>query len=94
MRIYTEVVWSWDDEKGELVRESSKSYDYDGPLTLFSEASERNSSNPAATTGANYRDGTGDSFVYPAGVVTTGPTEYPHYIRFIARRSYTSTQSR
>ena len=67
MRIYTEVVWSWDDEKGELVRESSKSYDYDGPLTLFSEASERNSSNPAATTGANYRDGTGDSFVYPAG---------------------------
>ena len=34
MRIYTEVVWSWNDERGELVRESSKSYDYDGPLTL------------------------------------------------------------
>ena len=93
MRIYTEVVWSWNDEKGELVRESSKSYDYDGPVTLFSEASERNSSNPAATTGANYRDGSADSFVYPAGVVATGPTDYPHYIRFIARRSYTSTQS-
>ena len=35
-----------------------------------------------------------DSFVYPAGWWVLGPTEYPHYIRFIARRSYTSTQSR
>ena len=34
MKIYTEIVWSWDDDKGELVQESSKSYDYDGPLTL------------------------------------------------------------
>ena len=34
MKIYTEIVWSWDDEKGELVQESSKSYDYYGPLTL------------------------------------------------------------
>jgi len=92
MRIYTEVVWSWDDEKGELVRESSKSYDYDGPLTLLSEASERNNSNPAATTGASYRDGTADIWQYPAGVGGTND-EYPHYIRFIARRSYTSTNT-
>ena len=34
MKIYTEIIWSWDDDKGELVQESSKSYDYDGPLTL------------------------------------------------------------
>ena len=34
MKIYTEIIWSWDDDKGELVQESSKSYDYHGPLTL------------------------------------------------------------
>ena len=34
MKIYTEIIWSWDDDKGELVQESSKSYDYEGPLTL------------------------------------------------------------
>ena len=34
MKIYTEIIWSWDDDKGELVQESSKFYDYDGPLTL------------------------------------------------------------
>ena len=34
MKIYTEVIYHWDDNKGELVQESSKSYDYDGPLTL------------------------------------------------------------
>jgi len=34
MKIYTEIIWSWDDDKGELVEESSKSYDYNGPLTL------------------------------------------------------------
>ena len=34
MKIYTEIIWSWDDDKGELVQESSKSYDYYGPLTL------------------------------------------------------------
>ena len=34
MKIYTEIVWSWDDDKGELIQESSKSYDYNGPLTL------------------------------------------------------------
>ena len=34
MKIYTEVIYSWDDKKGELVQESSKSYDYEGPLTL------------------------------------------------------------
>ena len=37
MKIYTEIIWSWDDDKGELVQESSKSYDYDGPLTLLHE---------------------------------------------------------
>lgn len=31
MKVYTEVVWQWDEEKGELVEESSKSYDYEGP---------------------------------------------------------------
>ena len=34
MKIYTEIIWSWDDDKGELVQESSKSYDYYVPLTL------------------------------------------------------------
>jgi len=28
MKIYTEIIWSWDDDKGELVQESSKFYDY------------------------------------------------------------------
>lgn len=32
MKVYTEVVWQWDEEKGELVEESSKSYDYEGPV--------------------------------------------------------------
>ena len=34
MKIYTEVIYSWNEEKGELVQESSKSYDYNGPLIL------------------------------------------------------------
>ena len=34
MKIYTEVIYRWDDAKGELVEESSKSFDYHGPLTL------------------------------------------------------------
>lgn len=34
MKIYTEVVFKWDDASGELVEESSKSHDYDGPLCL------------------------------------------------------------
>ena len=34
MKIYTEVIYSWDDEKGELVQESAEFYDYEGPLTL------------------------------------------------------------
>ncbi len=34
MKIYTEVIYTWDDAKGELVEESSKSFDYHGPLTL------------------------------------------------------------
>ena len=32
MKMYTEIVWSWDDERGELIRESSKSYDYARPV--------------------------------------------------------------
>ena len=31
MKIYTEVIYTWDDAKGELVEESSKSFDYHGP---------------------------------------------------------------
>ena len=81
MKIYTEIVWSWDDEKGELVRESSKSYDYEGPLTL--------AQHPTEMTGANYNTGSGDNFTYPKN---TNPG-LPHYIRFIAKRSYTSTTS-
>ena len=34
MKIYTEVVYTWDDTKEELVKESSKSFDYHGPLAL------------------------------------------------------------
>jgi len=33
MKIYTEIVYSWDEEKSELVEESSKSYDYEGEVT-------------------------------------------------------------
>ena len=32
MKIYTEVVWTWDEDKGELIEESSKSFDYEGPV--------------------------------------------------------------
>ena len=39
MKIYTEVIYFWDDDKGELVQESSKSYDYEGPLTLANDSS-------------------------------------------------------
>jgi len=90
MRIYTEVVWSWDDEKGELVRESSKSYDYDGPLTLAQRPNEAR--HPAATTGANYKNTYSAGYSYPKGVGGNS-SEYPHYIRFIAKKSYTSTTS-
>ena len=44
---------------------------------------------PMATTGANYNSGSGDSFTYPKN---TNPG-LPHYITFIAKRSYTSTTS-
>jgi hypothetical protein len=33
MKVYTEVVYTWDDNKGELVEESSKSFDYEGEVT-------------------------------------------------------------
>ncbi len=82
MKIYTEIVWSWDDEKGELVRESSKSYDYEGPLTLLNDFSVESTIERRAS-------GTGDMFTYPKD---TNPG-LPHYIRFIAKRSFTSTES-
>ena len=82
MKIYTEVVWSWDDEKGELVKESSKSYDYEGPLTLCNDFSVE------STIAANKPDLR--QFTYPKN---TNPG-LPHYITFTARRSYTSTTSR
>jgi len=48
---------------------------------------------PHTTTGGNYKDGSADIFVYPTGIQASGPTEYPHFIRFIAKRSYTSSPS-
>ena len=84
MRIYTEVVWSWDDEKGELVRESSKSYDYDGPLTLLNDFSVESTIARTKQESSNTLAGT-----YPKGVGGNS-TEYPHYIRFTARRSSTT----
>ena len=44
---------------------------------------------PQNTTGGNYNTGSGDNFTYP---IDTNPG-LPHYIRFIAKRSYTSTTS-
>ena len=44
---------------------------------------------PQNTTGANYNTGAGDNFTYPKN---TNPG-LPHYITFIAKRSYTSTTS-
>ena len=46
---------------------------------------------PMTTTGANYNSGVGDSFVYPVG--TGSSDDYPHYIRFIARRTFNTTSS-
>ena len=86
MKIYTEVVWSWDDERGELIRESSKSYDYEGPLTLFDPKGAPSYSVESVIT-ANKLDTR--EFKYPKN---TNPG-LPHYITFIAKRSYTSTTS-
>lgn len=33
MKVYTEVVYTWDDTKNELVEESSESFDYEGEVT-------------------------------------------------------------
>ena len=33
MKVYTEIVYTWNDEKSELVEESSKSYEYQGEVT-------------------------------------------------------------
>ena len=46
---------------------------------------------PHQTTGGNYNSGSGDNFVYPVG--TGSSDDYPHYIRFIAKRSYNTTSS-
>jgi len=46
---------------------------------------------PDQSTGANYNSGVGDSFVYPVG--TGSSDDYPHYIRFIARRTFNTTSS-
>ena len=83
MKIYTEIVWSWDDERGELVKESSKSYDYEGPLTLANGTLESMS---VESTINRKTEGVGDMFTYPKD---TNPG-LPHYIRFIARRSTTT----
>ena len=32
MKIYTEVNYTWDEEKNELVKESEKSFDYEGEV--------------------------------------------------------------
>ena len=32
MKVYTEIVYTWDEEKNELVEESSKFFDYEGPV--------------------------------------------------------------
>ena len=45
--------------------------------------------NPNLTTGENYNTGSTDSFTYPKDT----NTGLPHYIRFIAKKSYTSTTS-
>jgi hypothetical protein len=45
---------------------------------------------PNNSTGSNYNTGASDNFTYPKD---TNPG-LPHYIRFVARRSYTSTQSK
>mgnify|MGYP001272380607 FL=1 len=39
MKIYTEVIYHWDDVKGELVQESAEFYDYEGPLVLCNDSS-------------------------------------------------------
>ena len=37
MKVYTEIVYTWNDEKSELVEESSKSYEYQGEVTQCDE---------------------------------------------------------
>ena len=89
MKIYTEIVWSWDDERGELIRESSKSYDYEGPLTLLMPRIDDGNTPQSveSTIAANKPDTR--QFTYPKD---TNPG-LPHYITFTAKRSYTSTTS-
>ena len=37
MKVYTEIVYTWDEEKGQLVEESSKSFEYEGPVAKCDE---------------------------------------------------------
>ena len=37
MKIYTEINYIWSEEEGKLIETSSKSYDYEGPMTLCHE---------------------------------------------------------
>jgi len=46
---------------------------------------------PEHYTGANYNNGSGDIFKYPLDVGSSA--DLPHYIRFIAKRSYTGSSS-
>ena len=73
MKIYTEIIWSWDDDKGELVQESSKSYDYDGPLTLLHE------NDPAHTTYLEYPSTIGAG---KGGARQSGGGGIQHWISF------------
>jgi len=34
MKVYTEIIYTWNDDKGELVEESSKSFEYEGEVIL------------------------------------------------------------
>ena len=73
MKIYTEIIWSWDDDKGELVQESSKSYDYDGPLTLLHE------NDPTHTTYLEYPSTIGAA---KGGAGQSGGGGIQHWISF------------
>ena len=36
-RVYTEIIWRWDEAKGKLVQESQKSFEYSGEWALLSD---------------------------------------------------------
>ena len=51
MRIYTEIIYTWDEKKGELVEESSKSFEYKGEVALCHFSFTPHLHNPGGTTG-------------------------------------------